>query len=94
MKNYSEIDINDISTWDFIPEGNITQLNEIILAEIGYFYCYISFWRPEKEIVNKNDIIDIIKDYSLNKEKHINNNNLFYFKQIIVSLELEMKDFF
>ncbi len=81
----AEVDLDDYKTYRGLPK-NTEALRQKMFAAIGYYYCYVNFWR--KDFFNKNDkqkqrIELLIKNFTEN-EKDNYKNTLWYQEQIFL----------
>lgn len=79
-----EVDLDDPKTYEHLPQ-NIKELRQMMLAQIGYAYCYMKFWHKDTfgKGAQKKRIKKLIKTFT-NNEKDNYNNILWYQEQIFL----------
>lgn len=80
------VDLDDPSTYNHLPK-DVKSLREMMLAKIGYAYCYMNFWH--KDIFDSAGygqrvrVEALVKSFTENESKHYD-NVLWYQEQIFL----------
>ena len=70
----NEVDLDDPKTYSHLPK-TAKKLRELMLSEIGHYYCYVNFWHKEmyKENVQKERVEKLIQDFTNNYQVNYKN---------------------
>ncbi len=83
-----EVDLDDESTYDYLPKS-IKELDDLMFREIGYSYCYFTYFHSDWYKPQVKKIKKLIKVFTSNRKKNYNNLKWFQEQVFIFQNEIE-----
>lgn len=86
-----EVDLDNPETYEGLPK-TVKELREMMLAKIGFAYCYTEFWHKDlfdkMDKVQRNRIKLLVKNFTENEKQYWGKNGedavLWYQEQIFL----------
>lgn len=76
------VDLDNPETYKFLP-NDVNALRDIMLCEIGYYYCYVNYWRKGWDKKQVKRVEKLIKNFTENEQANYH-NVLWYQEQVFI----------
>lgn len=89
------VDLDDQTIYDYLP-NTTKELRQLLLSEIGYYYCYVNFWHKETYdqwdscLSQKARVEEFINDFT--KTEKENYDNIMWYKEKIFLFQEEIEN--
>ena len=83
------VDLDNPETYKHLPQ-TVSEVDDIMFKEIGYAYCYFTYFHPYWDKKQVKRIKALIKNYTENKK--YNWNNLLWFQEQVFIFQDETEN--
>lgn len=83
------IDLDNPETYSYLPDS-VRDLDDAILKEIGYTYCYFNYWHNPWDEDQESRVETLIKRFT--KDRRGNWKNVMWFKEMLFLLQDEIEN--
>jgi hypothetical protein len=80
--NGNQVDLDDFKTYENLPQ-TVKELRHLMLAEIGYYHCYVNYLYPGFFDSQKPKIERLIKEFTINERANYD-NVMWYQEQVFI----------